>query len=117
MTASQVNGMPTAFPPPPPPPQPQGAPTHSLTHQANPYQSTPGQPMYGAHANNGQFEPYSTQTSQSNSLAFDYAQLPAVSTPSVSFISVITYIIYHISYIFVGSLIFHFSFIQIIFPK
>ena len=57
MTASQVNGMPTAFPPPPPPPQPQGAPTHSLTHQANPYQSTPGQPMYGAHANNGQFEP------------------------------------------------------------
>ena len=85
MTASQVNGMPTAFPPPPPPPQPQGAPTHpSLTHQANPYQSTPGQSMYGAHANNGQFEPYSTQTSQSNSLAFDYAQLPAVSTPSVS---------------------------------
>ena len=64
MTASQVNGMPTAFPPPPPPPQPQGAPTHSLTHQTNPYQSTPGQPMYGAHANNGQFEPYSTQTSQ-----------------------------------------------------
>ena len=84
MTASQVNGMPTAFPPPPPPPQPQGAPTHSLTHQTNPYQSTPGQPMYGAHANNGQFEPYSTQTSQPNSLAFDYAQLPAVSTPSVS---------------------------------
>ena len=85
MTASQVNGMPTAFPPPPPPPQPQGAPTHpSLTHHqsSNPYQSTPGQPMYGAP--NGQFEPYSTQTSQSNSLAFDYAQLPAVSTPSVS---------------------------------
>merc|ERR1712178_271357 len=69
MTASQVNGMPGAFPPPPPPSVPTAPPQQ---------QSTPQQ-QYG-----NPYDSFNYQNGQQTSLSFDYSNsMPAVSASNL----------------------------------
>lgn len=81
MTASQVNGMPGAFPPPPPPSVPT-APPQSTVPQSSQMGSTSATSGYG-----NPYDTFNYQNGQQSTISFDYSNsMPAVSASNVSFI-------------------------------